>query len=102
MLPAKSPRLDTRVVPKMAPVTIITVHVADQYGVKTGIKIKTSTQLKRLFKAIEKEKGIAIQNTYKYLFDGEKLDPELTVSDYDMEDGDEIDMVAEQVGGQEI
>jgi small ubiquitin-related modifier len=35
----------------------------------------------------------------RFLFDGDRVDAEKTPVDYDMEDGDSIDVVMEQVGG---
>ena len=42
--------------------------------------------------------GLDIQNC-RFLFDGQRIDPDTSPEDLDMEDGDSIDVAQQQVGG---
>ncbi|CAG8443645.1 9693_t:CDS:2 [Ambispora gerdemannii] len=61
-------------------------------------KIKRSTQLKKLMEAYCERQGKNI-NQLRFLYDGERIQPSQTPHELDMEDGDAIDVMVEQVGG---
>ena len=64
----------------------------------TDFKCKMTTPLQKLMAAFCQKQGVA-QNTVRFLFDGERIAPTATPKDLDMEDGDVIDVMVEQVGG---
>lgn len=61
-------------------------------------KIKRSTQLKKLMEAYCERQGKAV-NSVRFLYDGERIQPTNTPNELEMEDGDSIDVMVEQVGG---
>ncbi|ODQ80221.1 hypothetical protein BABINDRAFT_7687 [Babjeviella inositovora NRRL Y-12698] len=61
-------------------------------------KIKRSTPMKRLMEAFCKRQGKSM-DTLRFLIDGQRLSPDNTPDDLDLEDGDVIEAHAEQTGG---
>jgi small ubiquitin-related modifier len=57
-----------------------------------------TTPLQKLMAAFCQRQGVA-QNSVRFLFDGERIAPTQSPKDLDMEDGDVIDVMVEQVGG---
>lgn len=72
--------------------------VANQNGEQTHFQIKRITAFSRLFTAYCTRNGIQ-PNTVRFLFDGQRLAPEKTPTDFEMQDGDVIDVVVYQTGG---
>lgn len=70
-----------------------------QDGEEVFFKIKSTTQLKKLMDAYCQRQSLSANNV-RFLFDGERLHEGQTPKDLNMENGDEIDVVIEQVGGQ--
>jgi small ubiquitin-related modifier len=52
----------------------------------------------KVFKAYAERKGIA-QSTLRFLLDGDRVGDDSTAKMLELEDGDQIDAVLEQVGG---
>jgi len=69
-----------------------------QDGEEVFFKIKNTTQLKKLMDAYCQRQSLKANNV-RFLFDGERLHENQTPKDLNMENGDEIDVVIEQVGG---
>lgn len=77
------------------------VHVIFiQDGEEVFFKIKSTTQLKKLMDAYCQRQGLA-SNNVRFLFDGERLHETQTPKELNMENGDEIDVLVEQVGGRQ-
>lgn len=76
----------------------INIIVAAQDGSQVHFKVKRTTPFQKVFNAY------AIRQTMdcsqlKFLFDGRRLRATDTPADFDMEDGDTLDCMLEQVGG---
>ena len=72
--------------------------VQDQNGNVIQFKIKQSTQLKKLMNSYCSRKGIAM-DTLRFTMDGTRLQGHLTPKDYDMVEGDVLEVFMEQQGG---
>ncbi|TFY52574.1 hypothetical protein EVJ58_g9937 [Rhodofomes roseus] len=71
------------------------LNVTIEYeGQTCTVKVKAVTPFAKVFGAAEKEPG-----TLKYLFEGQRVLPEMTPAELGMEDGDTIDAHLEQLGG---
>ncbi|EKM51067.1 uncharacterized protein PHACADRAFT_151586 [Phanerochaete carnosa HHB-10118-sp] len=73
----------------------LTVQVQFQSQVCT-VKVKSTTQFKKIFEAAETKFGRS-SGSFKYTFEGERIRPEQTPGEFNMEDGDTIDAHLEQV-----
>jgi len=86
----------------------LNLKVKSQDGEEVFFKIKSSTQLKKLMDAYCQRQSVIIyliqlnSSNVRFLFDGERLHETQTPKDLNMENGDEIDVVIEQVGGKMI
>ena len=76
---------------------IFRTHLQDDDEV--FFKIKRTTQLKKLMDKYCERQGITNVNNVRFLFDGERLIDTNTPEELQMQNGDEIDVVIEQVGG---
>ncbi|KAI8361288.1 ubiquitin-related domain-containing protein [Mortierella sp. GBAus27b] len=76
----------------------INLKVVAQDQTEVFFKIKRSTQLKKLMEAYCERQGKAV-NSVRFLYDGERIQPTNTPNELEMEDGDSIDVMVEQVGG---
>ncbi len=61
--------------------------------------MKGSTPFKKLFDTYSRKNGIE-QNSVRFMIDGERISEEMTPKDLDMQDGDMIEVMHTQVGGQ--
>ncbi|KAF8706661.1 Ubiquitin-like protein, partial [Rhizoctonia solani] len=61
-------------------------------------KIKRNTKLKKLQGAYASKVGKDV-NTFRFLYDGNRINDEDTPASLDMENDDTIDVMVEQVGG---
>ncbi|GAA5805613.1 ubiquitin-related domain-containing protein [Thamnidium elegans] len=61
-------------------------------------KIKRSTQLRKLMDAYCERQGKQ-PGSVRFLYDGTRVLPQDTPNELDMEDGDSIDVMVEQIGG---
>ncbi|OLY84285.1 Ubiquitin-like protein pmt3/smt3 [Smittium mucronatum] len=61
-------------------------------------KIKNTTRLEKLMQAYCDRTGCALSSV-RFLFDGQRLAPTNTPKELEMEDGDTIDAMVEQIGG---
>lgn len=74
------------------------LKVVGQNGREVFFKIKSSTPLKKLIDAYCKEMDIP-ERTCRFLFDGQRINPDHTAAYLDMGDEDIIDVFVEQEGG---
>ena len=72
---------------------------AGQSGDDVFFKIKRNTPLSKLMRAYCSRAGVDI-SAVRFMFDGSRVREDMTAEQLEMEDGDEIDVMAEQVGGQ--
>ncbi|CAO2195677.1 unnamed protein product, partial [Urochloa humidicola] len=76
----------------------INLKVKGQDGNEVFFRIKRSTQLKKLMNAYCDRQSVDM-NAIAFLFDGRRLRGEQTPDELEMEDGDEIDAMLHQTGG---
>ena len=74
------------------------LKVVGQNGREVFFKIKSSTPLKKLIDAYCKEMGVP-ERVCRFLFDGQRINPDHTAAHFDMSDEDIIDVFVEQEGG---
>ncbi|XP_028797127.1 small ubiquitin-related modifier 1-like [Neltuma alba] len=79
----------------------INLKVKSQEGEEVFFKIKKGTPLRKLINAYC-DRTSKSPESVAFLFDGRRIRPEQTPHDLDMEDGDEIDAMLHQTGGDEI
>ena len=75
----------------------INLRVVSQDGNETFFKMKRMTQIGKLMNAWCQRQGVNL-NAVRFLFDGERLRESQTPESLEMEDGDVIDVMVEQVG----
>lgn len=61
-------------------------------------KIKQKTKMGKVFAAYASRKGVQ-QSSFRFIFDGERIDEHQTPMDLEMEENDLIDCMIEQTGG---
>lgn len=76
----------------------ISLKVVNADGAEMFFKIKTTTQLKKLFDAYCKKQGVSRQSV-RFLFDGTPVDETKSPEELGMEEEDVIDAMVEQTGG---
>mmetsp|Transcript_10774 Transcript_10774/g.15572 ORF Transcript_10774/g.15572 Transcript_10774/m.15572 type:complete len:92 (-) Transcript_10774:304-579(-) len=76
----------------------IQLRVKDGNGEETLFKIKKSTKMEKVFNAYATRRGVQA-SSLRFLLDGERVTGEQTPKMLELEDGDQIDAVLEQVGG---
>jgi small ubiquitin-related modifier len=76
----------------------LNVVVVEPNNNKITFKIKFTTKLGKLMQAYAKKRGGDYQS-YRFTFDGERIDEEKTPKDIGVEDGDSIDVMIPQTGG---
>merc|ERR1712137_1047291 len=78
-------------------VDAINLKVVTQDGNEIFFKCKKTTPLQKLMNAFCNRQGVSMQSV-RFLFDGQRLREQQTPSELDMEDGDVIDVMVEQMG----
>uniref|UniRef100_A0A7S0ZD19 Ubiquitin-like domain-containing protein n=1 Tax=Timspurckia oligopyrenoides TaxID=708627 RepID=A0A7S0ZD19_9RHOD len=76
----------------------INIKVKDSDGNEVQFKIKRSTPLSKLMQAYSQRLG-AQQDTFRFMFDGKRVQTGDTPDSLDMDDGDCIDAMIYQQGG---
>lgn len=76
----------------------INLKVKDQDNSEVHFKVKMTTKFEKIFNAFCSRKALQ-PDAVRFLFDGTRINPTQTPKDLDMEDGDSIDAMMEQVGG---
>ncbi|CAL6350801.1 unnamed protein product [Bathycoccus prasinos] len=76
----------------------INLKVKDQDNAEVHFKVKMGTKFKKIFDAFLQRKSLQ-PGSVRFLFDGERVREDQTPQELDMEDGDSLDVMMEQVGG---
>jgi len=84
--------------PAAADPDTLNLRVQNQDGSEVVFKIKKHTSLKKLMDAYCSRQG-QDANSVRFLFNGNRLQPDQTPKELDMEDNDVIDVVISQTGG---
>ena len=61
-------------------------------------QVKPTTKFAKIYSAVSEKKGMP-PNSFRLLYDGDRLNEDKTIAEYEMEDGDVIDLFVEAVGG---
>ncbi|KAL4066615.1 ubiquitin-related domain-containing protein [Scleroderma citrinum] len=72
--------------------------IVNYEGVHITVKVKTTMPLKKIFEAAEK-RFQKDPGTFKFVFEGNRLNGDDTPAQLGMEDGDMIDAHLQQIGG---
>ncbi|KAJ7302340.1 ubiquitin-related domain-containing protein [Mycena albidolilacea] len=67
-------------------------------GNQITVKVKPNTKFTKIFQAAEQRFGKE-PGTFKFTYDGQRINKEDTPADLEIEDGDQIDCHLEQLGG---
>merc|ERR1712216_977485 len=76
----------------------INLKVVTQDGNEIYFKCKQTTPLQKLMHAFCNRQGVSMQSV-RFLFDGNRINETQTPQQLEMEDGDVIDVMVEQQGG---
>ena len=76
----------------------LNLKVKSQDGNEVYFKVKKTTQFSKVMSAYCKKVGTDLESV-RFLFEGQRLRPDQTPADLDMEDEDEIDAMVQQTGG---
>jgi len=76
----------------------LSLKVVTQDGNEIFFKCKMTTPLQKLMTAFCNRQGVGNQSV-RFLFDGQRINPSQTPQELEMEDGDVIDVMVEQQGG---
>ena len=69
---------------------VIQLLVKDQSGGEVHFKVKTKTKFEKIMNAFCAKKSLEM-SAVRFLFDGQRLNPQQTPADHGMEDNDVID-----------
>ena len=75
----------------------LAILIKDGNGEETQFKISQTTKMGKVFKAYSERKGIS-PSTLRFLLDGEEVEDHHTAQYLELEDGDQIDAILNQVG----
>ena len=70
-------------------VKAITIKLRDQSGEETFFKVKPTTKMEKVFATYAKRKALQVDNL-RFLLDGERIKPEHTVKQVELENEDQI------------
>ncbi len=76
----------------------LNIKVVNSSGAEVFFKIKFTTKLGKLTKSYCKRQGLTF-GSVRFTFDGHRIDPGNTPNDLNMEEGDVVDAMIEQTGG---
>ena len=76
----------------------ITLKVRDQSGEEMFFKVKKGTAMKKIMQAFADRKGVSLE-VLRFTIDGTRVNAEDTPKMLEMEDGDQIDVLLQQLGG---
>ena len=69
-----------------------------QTGEETYFKIKKSTKMQKVFDTYAQRKGVQA-SSLRFLLDGDRIQPDATPKQLELDDQDQIDCMLEQSGG---
>jgi small ubiquitin-related modifier len=76
----------------------IEIKVTDQEGREILFRTKRDSPIEKMMNAYSRRQGID-KNSFRFLFDGQRIEANQTPRDLGMENGDMIDVVLSQTGG---
>ena len=76
----------------------ITISLKESSGELMSFKVKKTTKMEKIMSAYSQRKGMAL-NAFRLVFDGSRLKAEDTPKMLEMNDGDQVDVFLETVGG---
>jgi hypothetical protein len=76
----------------------ITLKVRDQSGEEMFFKVKKGTAMRKIMQAYADRKGVSLE-TLRFTCDGQRVNLEDTPKMLEMDDGDQIDVLLQQLGG---
>jgi len=76
----------------------LNIKVKSQDGNEIYFKVKKTTQFRKVIQAYCKKVG-SEPDSVRFLFDGQRIRPDQTPAELNMEDEDEIDAMVSQTGG---
>ena len=76
----------------------ITVKLKKQDGNEVFFKVKKSTKFSKIFSTFAQREGVPV-NTFKFTYDGEKLNPDSSPEAEGMEEGEQVDVEVRMGGG---
>jgi small ubiquitin-related modifier len=79
----------------------INIRAVDQNGSEVYFKVKKNTKMEKIFNAYHVRSGSS-PSSIRFLFDGKRIASSSTAKELEMEDGDIIDVVVAQTGGNYI
>ena len=77
---------------------VLTLKVREQTGEEMVFKVKKHTSMKKIMAAFADKKGVSL-NHLTFMFDGNRITEEDTPKMLEMEDGDQLEVVLHQTGG---
>ncbi|PBK92421.1 ubiquitin-like protein [Armillaria gallica] len=92
------PKVKTDAVEVVSHSDSITLKVLSTTGHEKTFKLKSNTSLRKVFHAYAQTTGKDI-DTFKFIYEGQRLNPQYTPEMYSMENEDTIDVMLEQIGG---
>jgi len=95
---APPPQTQDEVKPEGGDPNTINIKVVSSTGEEVFFKIKKNTKLSKLQGAYAGKVGKDV-SSIRFLYDGARIGDDETPASLDMEDGDTIDVMVEQVGG---
>ncbi|CAD7698347.1 unnamed protein product [Ostreobium quekettii] len=96
--PAQAAEAANETQPKVEKGEPINVVVKDQHGHELHFKVRKTTKFEKIMKAYCEKKSLQM-NQLRFLYDGERVKPDQSPEEVEMEDGDVIDCVMQQIGG---
>ena len=81
------------------PAETLTIGIKDQSEQTMHFKIKNQTRFEKVFKSYAERKGVDLK-ACRFLFNGTRVKETATPADLEMDEGDTLDVILQQVGGQ--
>lgn len=76
----------------------IQVTLAEQSGQELSFRVRPTHTFEKIINAFCKARHASV-TTYRFLYDGQRINGKATMTDLGMEDGDMIDVMMNQTGG---
>eukprot|EP00751_Fragilariopsis_kerguelensis_P029721 CAMPEP_0170906834 /NCGR_PEP_ID=MMETSP0735-20130129/926_1 /TAXON_ID=186038 /ORGANISM="Fragilariopsis kerguelensis, Strain L26-C5" /LENGTH=293 /DNA_ID=CAMNT_0011302803 /DNA_START=104 /DNA_END=982 /DNA_ORIENTATION=+ len=76
---------------------LVNIRLRDQTGEVTFYRTKRSFKLEKIFNSVSKKMGLCV-DSLSFLFDGERINGQLSAADYNIDDQDQIDFMLEGRG----
>lgn len=76
----------------------LTIKLRNQTGDELSFKIKGRTLFRKVFNAYASRMSLD-EGSLKFIFEGQRVQGNQTPDEFEMEEGDVVDVMIEQVGG---